>query len=886
VRYPFLSLPLIRSRTRVLAITLGLGLVAAAVPGLRLRGEARVLLRGAGVALERVDEALVPHGDRLDADEGDLMLSDGAIQVVVGASSEPRDRRLEYGSILDVTGPGFSDDALGSIRTVLAVGGRRASLATLRVEAVGGKGPPRIRVTAQDPANLVSIVSDVKLRAKKETIEITTEAFNRGARAVSIRLGDDVAWPGVATFVPGYGEVDGDGRKSVTWLGRRGVLSYGLVFPDAPADVEFQANQPDSAQTCWGRVVELPPGASTVYRRVLVATHHGVSEVARIAAALTGQPIGHVSGVLTPAPSWAIVTAVASDGTIAMKESSRDDGGFDLALPPGRFTLVLQTPGGWDETVVHVRAGSEPTIVRFVAPQAERLDFRITGADGLPIPARLMVMGIDGTPDPRFASMPHVSAAGNEVHSVSGEGHVDIPPGRYRVTASRGVEWSVAEKTIDVKPEQGIALRIALSHDVPTPGWISADLHLHARPSGDSELPLDDRVASLVAAGVEFAVATDHNHVTDYDPTIDALAVHPLLSAARGVEVTTHSWGHFNAYPLPPGSPAPPYVGDPAEIFAGVRKLAPEAVIQVNHPWMPGWGYFHRSALNERTGVHWKKQFSFDFDLIEVANGYELGKVDIIGRNLHRYFDLLELGRRYTAVGSSDSHKLTNEWAGYPRTYVRVADDRPGHASPEEIATALRGGHAIVSLGPFIDAHVGTSGPGDTVQTAPGTLPLDLTVRAADWVKVSRLDVVVNGETIESFDVTDVDRRGSVSFARTVDVAVTHDAWIVVVATGERPLEPVLPGKHVSAFAFTNPIWVNVGRPEPEPGHPASRPSPRRRGVRPEPPAIEVPDPGEDDETALSPDASPGEPALPDMPDMPDMPGMPGHAPDGGRATE
>jgi hypothetical protein len=853
---------MIRSRARVLAITLGVVLLAAAVPGLRLRGEAHVLLRGAGVSLEEVDEALVPHGDRLDADEGDLMLSDGTTQVVVGASSEPRDRRQEYGSILDVTGPGFADDALGSMRTVLAVAGRRTVLATDRVEAVGGQGPPRIRITAHDSTNLVSVVSEVLLRAKKETVEIATEALNRGTRPVSVRLGDEVVWPGVATFVPGYGDVEGDGRKSVTWLGRRGVLSYGLVFPDAPADVEFQANRSDSAQTCWGRVVELPPGGKVVYRRVLVATHRGISEVARVAAALTRQPIGRVSGVLAPAPAWAIVTAIASDGTIAMKENSRDDGGFDLALPPGRFTLVLQTPGGWDESVVVVKSGTAPTIARLVAPQAERLDFRITDTEGLPIPGRLVVAGVDGTPDPRFASMPKVSAAGNEVHSVSGEGHVDIPRGHYRVTVSRGTEWSISEKTIDVKPEQGVALRVALSHDLPTPGWISADLHLHARPSGDSELPLDDRVASLVAAGVEFAVATDHNHVTDYNPTIDLLGAHPLLSATPGVEVTTRLWGHFNAYPLPPKAPAPPHAGDPAEIFSAIRKLAPDAVIQVNHPWMPGWGYFHRSALNEHTGAHWKKQFSFDFDLIEVANGYELGKVDIIGRNLRRYFDLLALGRRYTAVGSSDSHKLTNEWAGYPRTYVRVADDRPGHASADEIATALRGGHAVVSLGPFIDAHVGTSGPGDTTKTAPGTLPLDISVRAADWVKVNRVDVVVSGETVESFDVTDDERSGSVSFARTVDISVTHDAWIVVVATGERPLEQVLPEKHVSAFAFTNPIWVNVGRPEPAPDRSGSTAPRRRRRALPEPPpiAVEVPDLGED-EAVSDAGASPGEPA-------------------------
>jgi hypothetical protein len=475
--------------------------------------------------------------------------------------------------------------------------------------------------------------------------------------------------------------------------------------------------------------------------------------------------------------------------------------------------LVLQTPGGWDETPVDVKAGGKPAQVSLVVAQAERLDFRITDPDGHPIPGRIVLTGLAGTPDPRFTSLPKVSAAQNEMHSVSGEGRVDIPPGRYRVVVSRGIEWSVAEKVIEVKPEQGVALRVALTHELITPGWISADTHLHARPSRDSELPLGDRVASLVTAGVEFAVATDHNHVTDYEPAIENLEVSRFLSATRGVEVTTRTWGHFNAYPLPAGAPPPPFSVDPPEIFAAVRRTAQDAVIQVNHPWDPGYGYFRRSVLNERTGSHWRKQFSFDFDLIEVVNGYELGSADVPGKNLRRYFDLLNLGRRYTAVGSSDSHKLTNEWAGYPRTYVRVADDRPGRATAAEIAASLRAGHAVVSLGPFIEAHIGEAGPGDTVEVAPGTVPLDVTVRAADWVDATRLDLVVGGDIVDSFDLAGSDSRESLRWARTLDVPVSFDTFIAVVVHGERPLDEVMPGRHAIPFAFTNPIWVNVGKP-------------------------------------------------------------------------
>lgn len=801
---------MVASRTKVAAIAAGLLLLAAGVPGLRLRGEPKVLYRLGGVELERVDRALLPHDDRIDAGDGDLLISNGDLLVTVGASTASASQRLNHGAILDVAGKNFRDDALDSLRVEIMVSGKSVLPRTERVEPMRDAEVPFLRISGYEPDSGLSVATDVRVRKKRNIVELVTEVKNRGSRSVLVRIGDHVAWPGVPTFAPGVGEIESSGRKSVAWLARRGPLTYGLVFPDGEAEVDFHANRSDTDQRCWSRAFDVAPGASASYRRVLVVTRRGMSEVASVAAAQVGASIARVTGMLDPAPPWATVTAVGSDGTPAMKESVREDGRFEVAVPPGRYRLLLETQGGLDETVVEAEVGKAPTVAHLVVPQAERLDFRITDSSGQSIPGRLIVKGIDGTLDPRFVSVPHVSAAGNEVHSVTGEGRVDIPPGRYRVVVSRGIEWSVAQKIIDVKPEHGVALRVSLSHDMPTPGWISADLHLHAHPSGDSELHLDDRVTSLVSAGVEFAVATDHNHVTDYGPTIDSLNAGPLLASTSGVEITTRTWGHFNAYPLDPQKPPPPWALDPPEIFAAVRSAAPNAVIQVNHPWSPGYGYFQRAALNERTGTHWRKQFSFDFDLIEVINGYELGTSDVFMKNLKRYFDLLNLGRRYTGVGSSDSHKLTNEWAGYPRTYIRVSDDRPAHVTAAELASSLKAGHAVVSLGPLVEAHIGEAGPGDTITTSPGLLPLDVAVRAPYWVNVTRVEVFVNGEIADTFDVGAQADAASRRFSRTVDLPLTEDAWVVVVARGERPLDEVLPGLHVPPFAFTNPIYVDV----------------------------------------------------------------------------
>ena len=129
---------------------------------------------------------------------------------------------------------------------------------------------------------------------------------------------------------------------------------------------------------------------------------------------------------------------------------------------------------------------------------------------------------------------------------------------------------------------------------------IACELHVHSAPSPDSQVALEDRVASLTAEGIAFAIPTDHNHVTDMS---EAVRAQPLwgLGTVPGVEVTTAdpSYGHFNAFPFPadpdkPGRGAPEYQGiSPAQLFASLHAIDPSLIVQVNHPRLEdGIGYF------------------------------------------------------------------------------------------------------------------------------------------------------------------------------------------------------------------------------------------------------------------------------------------------------
>src|ERR1051325_3065574 len=166
---------MLASRTKVFALGAALTLLAAAVPGLRLRGEPMVLYRLGGVELQRVDRALLPHDERVDADDGDLLLSNGDIILSVGASTASAGRRLNYGAILDVAGRNFSDDAMNSFRVGLSIGTKRVNLKTLQVEPMRDARVPFLRVTAHDPESGLLVSTDVRLFEKKNTVELVTE---------------------------------------------------------------------------------------------------------------------------------------------------------------------------------------------------------------------------------------------------------------------------------------------------------------------------------------------------------------------------------------------------------------------------------------------------------------------------------------------------------------------------------------------------------------------------------------------------------------------------------------------------------------------------------------------------------------------------------------
>lgn len=454
-------------------------------------------------------------------------------------------------------------------------------------------------------------------------------------------------------------------------------------------------------------------------------------------------------------------------------------------------------------TIPTMAAAPRPTLTVPERGDAE-LSVVVREPGGALIPARVRIERLGSTPDPDDrVSSPLLLPQGRRT--------ITLAPGFYRVTASRGPEHSIASADLVLDADGARELTLELRRVLDPGEHVGCDFHVHAAPSGDSTVSLEDRVASLAAEGVRFAVATDHNHVTHYAPIARALALDDVLATAPGVEVTTWApeFGHFNAWPLAPDPSdarggAPSYQRtSPRELFASLRGLGEDVVVQINHPRLePRIGYFEHARFDPTTGAS-SDDASFDVDAVEVWNGYELASRAALDRNLADWMALLARGHRLVPTGNSDSHDLSAHPAGYPRTYVRTG----GAVDALSVARAVRAGRVFVTSGPLLELRVDEGRPGDTIVTR-GLVELALDVRAPAWMPLSRVEVWMQGALVRSEPLATMPSNEALLARFTTSLEVHEPCFVIVVVRGDPVSSPLHDGRSVPVVAFTSPVWI------------------------------------------------------------------------------
>jgi hypothetical protein len=183
-------------------------------------------------------------------------------------------------------------------------------------------------------------------------------------------------------------------------------------------------------------------------------------------------------------------------------------------------------------------------------------------------------------------------------------------------------------------------------------------------------------------------------------------------------------------------------------------------------------------AIVSRTG---QEQQDLENGVYRLGYGHE-GQVD-------DWFTLLNIGKRYTAVGNSDTHGRFEVEAGCPRNFVVSDTDNPAELDEQAMATAVREGHVVASYGPFVrfTANDGAATVGDTLQDTDGTVDLHIEVQAPTWVPVDRVELYQNGTLIHEWEGLDPDVY---KLVQDISVQVEKDSWFVVIAVGDGDMAP------------------------------------------------------------------------------------------------
>ena len=498
----------------------------------------------------------------------------------------------------------------------------------------------------------------------------------------------------------------------------------------------------------------------------------------------------------------------------------------------GALALVgaaVTTEGGRD---------SEPAVLVDTETPCGVLRFELLDESGAPIPGRLTFDGPGGPHAPLFpvtdARPGELAVRKNVVYTRGGRGAITVPVGTYVVRASRGIEWSLAEVELDFDVGVEHAWTARLAHEVDTAGLVSGDFHLHTLTySGHGDSNMEERIISLVGEGVEFGVATDHNHHTDYGPTVSRLGVDALFGHTVGNEVST-PLGHFNAFPLDPKRPPVDASLNDGDTLFGLLRAEPNAagiepVIQVNHPRWGSIDYFGHGELDPVTGTSASERFSLDFDTVELLNEnsgwgwYDAETADVpTGTSEHHvlqdWYNLLNRGHRIAGVGNSDSHTVHQAFAGYPRNYVPSEARLAGEIDVADVAAALCAGQVFTTTGPVVELEVDGTAPGGIARLeaaesgagVPREVEVHVRVRAASWIDCDRVQVLVNGQVREVRSVPDT--REVLRLDERFPVALERDAWIALLVDGDDPMLEVTAGttRDVRPMAIVNPVRIDV----------------------------------------------------------------------------
>jgi hypothetical protein len=772
----------------------------------------------------------LPQGKEADGIVGDFLLRNDKVEAVISGNLPLRRANMStfYGAdgitpgcLYDLTLRSANNDQI----TIFSPSHQQGPVSWVRVVKDGKDGEAIVEcaVTGANHDGLARY-HQYQLRDGWQGLRITTTLVNESAEPKMVSLQD--RW---TSFL-------------------RTGAALGIAWADAvdPADKAGYAygvidGTPGVSPT---RPFELASGASVTVTRFLAVGHSPVEAFGLVAA--ERGPVGHVGGTVRDQSGASVASAEILVRTTGDFDSNVGvvhpdaEGHFSVALPEGKYQFTFTDLGRADvPQTVEVKPGAASKLDVAMAVAAA-IHFQISDATGRSIPCKAQFLAVEGTDPVNLGPENRAHGCVDQYHSEKGDFRVQVPPGKYRVVVTHGIEFSHLEKLVTLTPGQTFEFGGQLKRVVDTHGWVSADYHNHSTQSGDNTCGTPDRLINLAAENIEFAPTTEHNRLYDWRPIIYQLGLSNEIQTVPGMELTG-SLAHLNAFPFTPvpftqDNGAPVWDPDPRVAAITLRSwqgAEPDRWVQINHPDMVKDFIDSHTAGKVDGGF---QGLATLIDGIETQNGLGtrilLGRPFVIEKNsagkesvqMVREFiwlQMLNQGHRYAAMAVNDAHTVYNNGVGGWRMYLPSKSDNPAEIDWRENVRHAKAGHSYLTNGPFLLVQTEDgAGPGETAKVATGTVKLKVRVQCTDWIDIDRVQVLANGLALPSLNFTraanpKMFQDGVVKFDQTVDVPIHQDSHIIVVAYGEHSDLSVGYGTSAQAkmnpCAYHNPIFVVTG---------------------------------------------------------------------------
>jgi Tol biopolymer transport system component len=503
-------------------------------------------------------------------------------------------------------------------------------------------------------------------------------------------------------------------------------------------------------------------------------------------------------------------------------------GEFDATSPRwspagDRIAYVSNERGNTALWVIELPSGARREVKaerrRHLRPSGT-LRLAVTGSDGARMPARVSVTGPDGRSHAPADAWHHADDGFDRAERrfeygyfhTAGSSTLTLPAGRYDIEVSRGPEYGLVTRSVDVAAGASTPVRVALPvlDDIEARGWYSGDLHVHMNYGGTyrndpARLAFQARAEDLHV--VENLIVNKEGRVPDVgwfragpDP-----ASTPGTLILHGEEYHTSYWGHVGLLGLREHLILPGYT---AYANTAVASLQPTnaRVLDLARAQGAVTGYVHPydaypdPADTSRALTH---ALPVDLALGKVDYYEALGFVDDLDATATVWYRLLNCGFRLAAGAGTDAmanFASLRGPVGMNRVYVRSG----APLEHRRWLAALKAGRSFATNGPLLGLTVDGREIGSEIALPAGGGEVTAAVRLRSNVPVDRLELVRNGRVVREIPVNR-DRRSATA---TVRVPVDRSGWLLLRARGDRPAYPTL---DVFPYATTSPVYLTVG---------------------------------------------------------------------------